>query len=251
MTVWAVAVGETDGRRRGPCVELTGIPGSGKSRRTGLLAARLAERGVAVTQPQARQAPSVPTARRLARKSLAVTSAAVRAPTTTARLVSGVLHSSQPGPADVAGRLVQVLVAHDVTARAAGPGEVALVDEGVVQALWSIGLRGDVVPVLAALDAAPRRVAADLLVVVRVPPEVALDRLARRSSRHSRVQRLDERERLAELARGARLLDRLVDWWAERAPGGGEVVTVDGTSDDGAVEALVGRVHARVRRDAG
>ncbi|MGY1779697.1 hypothetical protein [Geodermatophilus sp. SYSU D01036] len=242
MTVPAGDIG-----RRGPYVELAGIPGSGKSRRARLLAARLADCGIVVTQPQARFAPSVPTARRLVGKSLASARAVVRAPAATARLVGGVLRSHQPAPADLAGRVVQVLVGQGVAARAAGPGGVSLVDEGLVQALWSIGLRGDVAPVLAALDATPRRPTADLLVVVRVPPEIALDRLAHRSSRHSRVQLLDERDRLAELVRGARLLDRLVDWWPGRVPGCHEVLTLDGTADDGADhEALVSRIRARV-----
>ncbi|MBM7808966.1 thymidylate kinase [Geodermatophilus bullaregiensis] len=234
------------GGGRGLGVELAGIPGSGKSRRARALATRLTERGVVVTQPQARFAPSVPTARRVARKVRAVAGAAAGAPVATARLVGGVLRSAQPGPGDLAGRVVQVTVAQRVAARAAGETGVALVDEGLVQALWSIGLRGDVEPVLAALDAGPRRPTADLLVVVRVPPELALDRLAHRSSRHSRTQLLDERERLAELARGARLLDRLVEWWSGRAPGSCEVLTLDGSADDGADHAaLVDRICDR------
>ena len=104
---------------------------------------------------------------------------------------------------------------------------------------------GDVGPVLAALDAAPRRTPADLLVVVRVPPEVALARLAARASRHSRTQLLDEPERLAELERGARLLDQLVVWWSGRWPDR-SVTTLDGAHDDAADhDQLLDRICAR------
>ena len=223
-------------------VELVGIPGSGKSRRARMLAERLTGRGVVVHQPQTRLGPEVPTGRRLARKALASGAATLSAPVTTARLVHGVLRSHQPGPADLAGRVVQWLVAQDVAARAARGAGVSIVDEGQVQALWSIGLRGDVGPVLTALDAARGRRPADLLVVVTVPPEVALARLARRASRHSRTQGLDARAGLAELHRGAALLDRLVDWW----PGAARhraVVSLDGTADDAAdLDLLVDRI---------
>ena len=212
-------------------VELVGIPGSGKSRRARTLAERLRERGVDVGRPQAPLAPSVPTGRRLARKTVACGATAVTEPGTAVRVLRGVLRSGQPGPGEALGRLVQWFVAEDVAARAARRRGVSIVDEGLVQALWSIGLRGDVRPVLAALDAAPCRHPADLLVVVRVPPEVALTRLAGRASRHSRTQLLDEPERLAELERGARLLEDLVEWWSSRPPGPRAVRTLDGTED--------------------
>jgi hypothetical protein len=217
-------------------VELAGIPGSGKSRRVRTLADRLSERGIAVHLPQAALAPSVPTALRLARKGLACATTTVAAPGTTARVVRGVVASRQPGPGDVAGRTVQWLVAESVARRAARGG-VALVDEGLVQALWSIGLRGDVRPVLAALGGSRPTNRADLLVVVRVEPDLALGRLAARPSRHSRTQLLDEPDRLAELRRGAELLDELVTWWAGR--GTGAVLALDGASDDGDDHARV------------
>jgi thymidylate kinase len=121
-----------------------------------------------------------------------------------------------------------------------------VLDEGHVQALWSVGLRGDLTPVLEQLDdlgPAFRARAADLLVVVDVPPEVALARLERRRSRHSRIQHLDRPERLAELRRGADLLDRLAAWWPGRPDVHPEVVRLDGTAGDG---TDLGRLAARI-----
>jgi thymidylate kinase len=238
-----VSPGAAPPAHRGLTVELVGVPGAGKSRLTRSLAGSLAERGVPVTQAQAPLGPAVPVAVRLARKAAAGAATALSAPRTTARLAGAVLRSGQPGPADVAGRLVQVLVAAQVTARSRRREGVSLLDEGVVQALWSVGLRGDVTPVLAALDGA--RPSADLLVVVRVAPEVALARLAARPSQHSRTQLLAAGERLAELEHGARLLDRLVDWWSAAVPADRRPVVVEG-SDAGAADraALVDRVCA-------
>jgi hypothetical protein len=136
-------------------------------------------------------------------------------------------------------RVVQVLVAQQVAALAADIAGVSLVDEGLVQALWSIGLRGDVGRVLATLESWPRRRTADVLVVLRVPPEVALGRLTVRTSRHSRTQLLPEPARLAELERGDRLLGDLVTWWSAQPPTGRQVCVVTQPEEDGDERALL------------
>ncbi len=215
-------------------MELVGIPGAGKSHLARHLADGLTARGVAAVEPQASLGPSVPAGRRLARKAVASGSATFAAPVTTARVVRSVVGSGQPTAAGLARRIVQWLVAQDATAKAARRDGVSIVDEGLIQALWSIGLRGDVEPVLAVLDRSRRWCSPDLLVVVTVPPELALSRLATRRSQHSRTQLLAAvDERLVELQRGARLLDRLADWWAgSSAPGAREVLVVSGAEDD-------------------
>lgn len=215
------------GGSRGLTVEFAGIPGAGKSRLVEAFAAGLTARGIPVRQPQALLGPATPAGRRLARKALASTAAALDGPGTSARAVRAIARSGQPAAGDVAGRVVQWLVAQRVTADARRRGAVNLVDEGVLQCLWSIGLRGDVEPVLAAL--ASRRVhRPDVVVVVRVPPEVALERLTARSSLHSRTQLLPESERLTELARGHRVLEGLVEWCSSSAA----VPVLDVAGDD-------------------
>ena len=219
-------------RTRGLTVEFAGIPGAGKSRLVRTFTAGLAERGVPVQQPQALLGPATPTGRRLARKVLASAAAVVHDPGTSARAVRAIARSGQPGVGDVAGRVVQWLVAQRVTAGAGRREAVSLVDEGLVQCLWSIGLRGDVEPVLAAL--ASRRVERpDVIVVVRVDPQVALERLTRRASRHSRTQLLPEPERLTELTRGDVVLERLVEWCsAELAVPAIHLAGSDAAADD-------------------
>ncbi|WP_369132361.1 glycosyltransferase family 4 protein [Modestobacter sp. I12A-02662] len=132
---------------------------------------------------------------------------------------------------DLAARAVQWLVAQHVTTRAGARSDVSLVDEGVVQALWSIGLRGDVEPVLAAVGTRRPVPPADLLVVASVSPELALERLTARRSQHSRTQSLTTTEMSEELRRGVRLLDRLVDWWTTAPGGPHEVFVVTGTEE--------------------
>lgn len=243
---------------RGVVVELVGLPGAGKSRRARLLGAALADRGLVVGFPQAPLGPAVPVGLRLARKAAASGAAALMRPGTTLRVLGGLRRSGQPGPGDVAGRAVQWLVAQHVTARAARSGGVGVLDEGPLQALWSTGLRGDASPVLAALQHCPRWHSADLLVIVRVSPEVALARLSARESRHSRTQLLAGDQQLAELRRGDDLLDRLVSWWSAAGADRRTVLEVSG-DDDGATDwaTAVDRVRALLdragphRRDGG
>jgi hypothetical protein len=189
----------------------------------------LDERGLPVAQPQRRLYPSVPPALRLSRKAVACLSTGAAAPRHTARLVRALSRSGQDGATGVAGRLVQLLVAETLIRQSARRQGVSILDEGPLQALWSVGLRGDVSPVLPVLDGAPP---ADLLVVLRVPADVALDRLAVRSSRHSRVQLLPEETRVAEMARGTDLLDDLVEWWSGRPGGAREVCVLSRPEED-------------------
>jgi thymidylate kinase len=231
-----VSVASGSERPRGLTVELAGIPGAGKSRLARTFAAGLTARGVPVLQPQNLLGPATPAARRLARKAAASAAAALRDPGTSARSVRAIARSGQPGAPDVAGRVVQWLVAQHVTAVARRRGAVSLVDEGLVQCLWSIGLRGDVEPVLTALASA-RIHRPDVLVVVRVDPEIALARLAARASRHSRTQLLPESDRLTELTRGDLVLERLVAWCSDKLSI--PVIDLAGSDDAAADRELV------------
>jgi thymidylate kinase len=216
----------------GLTLEVAGLPGSGKSRLVRSLTAALTERGLAVRQPQACYSPTVPTAERLSRKALACARVGTRSPVATARLARALLRSGQPGAGDLAGRMVQLLVAQSAVRRSR-PAGVDILDEGVVQSLWSVGLRGDVRPALEALAHPGAWPTADLLVVLAVAPELAAERLRSRRSRHSRLQELPDDELLAATRSGQKRLDELVEWWTTRPGVPGELFVVNGAEEDG------------------
>jgi hypothetical protein len=204
--------------RRAVVVELAGLPGAGKSSTATALTRWLTDRGVPVVHPQRAFGPAVPVVPRVGRKLAVATTGTLRSPGLSARMARSLLRSGQPGAADVVARFVQWHVNQRVLVPAATPGAVTLVDEGLVQSLWSIGLRGRVEPALEVLTTSRRWRAPDVLVVVRTPPDVAEARLAARASRHSRTQSLPRSLRLAELERSSLLLDRLLAWWDGLGP---------------------------------
>jgi hypothetical protein len=102
-------------------------------------------------------------------------------------------------------------------------------DEGLLQALWSVGLRGDVRPTLRLLEMRPGMFTLpDLVVTVQASIDEIEDRLAARVSRHSRLQEhRDPIVRRKELARGAELAGSLVGWWGGHiAPGPGRLIEI-------------------------
>jgi hypothetical protein len=199
--------------RRPVVVELAGLPGAGKSSTATALTRWLTDRGVPVLHPQRAFGPAVPVVPRVCRKLAVATTGTLRSPGLSARMARSLLRSGQPGTADVVARFVQWHVNQRVLRPATTPGA-----EGLIQSLWSIGLRGRVEPALEVLTASRRWRAPDVLVVVRTPPDVAEARLADRASRHSRTQQLPRSLRLAELERSAHLLDRLLAWWDGLGP---------------------------------
>lgn len=227
-----MTAGRRDPRSPGLSLEIAGLPGSGKSRLVRSLTAGLTERGITVRQPQARYDPAVPTPRRLARKAVACGRVTGRAPRPSAHLVRALLRSGQPSVGDLAGRLVQLLVAESAVSRSR-PAGVSILDEGIVQSLWSVGLRGDPTPVLDALATPGAWPTADLLVVLSVAPEVAAERLLRRRSRHSRLQQLSADEALVAIRAGQKRLDELVEWWTTRPGVPGDCFVVHGSEEDG------------------
>ena len=207
-------------------VELLGLPGAGKS----TLGDALSVAVPGLRRADGATAPGVPVPVRLARKGFATAATLARRPGLSTALLVALARSQGPGAA--LGRWVHWQQTQALLRRAAAPGgdpaAVRLLDEGALQCLWSAGLRGDVGPLLARLDAAPGGWArGDVVVVLDVPVTVVAERLQGRSSRHSRTQLLAPDARRAELERGQALVEVLVAWCA--APGRPRVVRVDGT----------------------
>ena len=193
-------------------VELCGLPGTGKTTLAGLVAAELTERGRRCEIADLAMSAAASRSRRLQHKAAAVAAQAARHPVQTTRSVRWLAASRQESARDAVAGLAQWLAVHQAVAVTRREPGVQLFEEGVVQTLWTIGLRAqrDVVRrLLESQDAASRP---DLLVVVDAPVDVLRERLAGRSSRHSRTQQLDAGAQAAELRRGRELLDMLTTW---------------------------------------
>ena len=224
----------------GYVVEFCGLPGAGKSTLARAVVAQLRLRSVPTTEVMATLGPDAPRGVRLTRKLGAVLSG-IREPGS-ARVVAEVaLRSSQRDRRDRLARPANLLVVrHAVTKARRRPG-VHVLDQGPLQEWWSAALRADDARVLeiAAHDRAPR---ADLVVQVRTPIEVLVDRLEARGARQSRLESLDTESRVDELRRGESLLAALIDQLVHALdPESPAVLTVDGL-DPAACETIVDAV---------
>jgi hypothetical protein len=233
----------------GLVVELFGLPGSGKSHFAREFVRSSAEMGMAVNLPAAGVGPAAPPLPRSARKLGLVAGQMLQRPVPTFITVRSIV-SFQPRRTEGLRRSVQWAVAQRLLTSAGRSPGLHLFDEGLLQALWSVGLRGDVFPTLRVLEQRSGRGAMpDVVVVVDASIDVIEDRLASRFSRHSRLQEhRDPIVRRRELARGAELVGSLVAWWQRVAPGPGRLMEIrndPGGDPHAEAVALLGVITSR------
>jgi thymidylate kinase len=222
-------------------VELCGLPGSGKTTLAAALERELARRGHRCTIADRAVSADTGLPTRVRRRAAAALRQTSRHPRATAAAAAAVVGSGQSRRRDTVAYLAQWLAVRDLVTVAHRTQGIYVFEEGIVQRLWTLGLRGstDVSDRLwQRLEPAMRT---DLVVAVDVAAAVALDRLAGRGSRHSRTQRLGLSLQAAELERGTQLLEALLT----RSPV--PVVRVRGDKAHGeAVSALCDTVLARL-----
>jgi hypothetical protein len=191
-------------------VEFCGLPGSGKTTLAALTQAVLTERGVQAGIVDAGISADTAKPVRIARRTGTAFAEAVRQPGHTVRAARLIRATGQSSSRDMVAVLVQWLAIQRLLERARSARGVQLIEEGLVQTMWTLGLRAaaDMAPPLWRCVPDSRR--ADLLVVVESPTKLLAERLAGRTSRHSRTQVLPTTAQLAELERGHALLERLV-----------------------------------------
>ena len=226
----------------GYVVEFCGLPGAGKSTLARAVVAQLRLRSVPTTEVMATLGPDAPRVARVTRKLGAVLSG-IREPGSARVATDVALRSAQQDRRDRLARPANLLVVRHAVMRAHRRPGVHVLDQGPLQEWWSAALRADDARVLemAAHDRAPH---AHLVVRVRAPIEVLVDRLADRGARQSRLEALDRASRADELRRGESLLAALIDQLVHSPdPESPTVLTVDGldpTACETIVDAVVG-----------
>ncbi|HET6624799.1 MAG TPA: AAA family ATPase [Nocardioidaceae bacterium] len=233
-------------------IELCGLPGAGKTTVAHALVAQLREQGCPAHVVDDDVSAAVPRTRRVQRKLKLLASVLAIDPLGEAR-AARLLGRGQRSRRDMLAVPVQWWVAERLLSDARCRTGVSIVEEGLVQALWSAGLRSGATTVPDLVALAESAVRPDLVVHLDVPVELALSRLRSRGSRHSRVQRLTPGAQLATMREGDLLLRGLLAEWTRRGFGEVTVARVPASGpyavDSGARDLDV--VHQEAHRTGG
>jgi AAA domain len=203
--------------RRSVVVELCGLPGAGKTTLAADVVDRLQRSGLDAVVADATISAAVPFAQRSMRK-LGLLASTVAVRPGEALRAARQLGAGQPSRRDRLAVPVQWCVTSAVMSAAGRRPGLSVLEEGLVQALWSaqLGARSpyaaDVRRMLAYRSGSATP---DLVVHLDVPVEVALARLRARESRHSRVQRMSDAQQIDVLGHGDWLLRRILAAWTD------------------------------------
>jgi len=225
----------------GLSVELIGMPGSGKSTLSRRVAARLQAAGITVAQPSHDLAHGIARWRRLAGKSRHVARELIGHPADALRAVCAVRSTRQRRTGDVFKMTFNWLLVSRLLRRRPAAREVHLHDQGVLQALWSIGFGG----APGAAGRMARRMEGrvplpDVVVIVRASEGTVARRLAGRTDRDSRLDAASGDRAALRLAADllAEVLGVLEGW--RRRPGGPRVIELDNETDESLETAAAG-----------
>jgi hypothetical protein len=197
-------------------VELVGMPGAGKSYLCSGVAAAAGERGFdsLETPPPVDDQSMVKV--RIGKIGRAVGFTLLH-PLTSARLAGTVLTSGQSSFSGMFTKGINLL---SELKRFGGVNRgVRLSDQGVVQAVWSIGFRAEKPDAKRLLTAVARWLPATL-VMVEVDRGSNVEQLASRENGHSLFDRLPPDELKDAMERGSAFLSEIVGYWSELVPAG-------------------------------
>lgn len=188
-------------------VELAGLPGAGKSTLAESLLARLGRDGIPCSIADAGvSARARKEVRMLRRTGYALSELAVE-PDAARRATNVLVRSRQQARRDTAAVLAQWLATERLVSRGRATGGVRLLEEGLVQTVWTALLRSGRLRPEDLWACVPPASHTDLVLFLDVHPDLAARRLAARESRHSRIQQVPAAELLGELRRGQAILD--------------------------------------------
>ena len=216
-------------------VELCGLPGAGKTTIAHAVAALLRRDGVDATVVDHRVSAATPRPLRVLRKAVAAARDLAADPLQESRAAK-VLGANQSRARDKVAVPVQWWVTKRLVVQSRTGGGVAVLEEGLVQGLWTAGLDSQGPSSAELVRFACTGALPDLVVHVDIPPLLAVERLTSRRSQHSRVQRLSPPEQVGVLQRGDDLLRALLQEWKGRELS--DVVVVRGDADHQSIARL-------------
>ena len=169
-------------------VEFLGLPGAGKSTLARLAAEALVECGIAVEYVNLAPTRGAGLPRRWLRKAGRVIEGLARTPRCSARTIRRIHETRQRSPRDFLITAFNWLLVTTLVRRAAASRKVVLLDQGIAQALWSVGFsaQGDAWQETMR-QVASRAPAPDMIFLVQVAPLNIADRLALRRYKSSRL----------------------------------------------------------------
>lgn len=181
-------------------VEFFGLPGSGKSTMSRLVADTLRERGRKVNEVtyaiDHRRSRSVSQLLKLAHLAPYVARHPRRALADIVRIAA----TRQARRVDLAKSIFNWTFISSLAAHERSSQEVSLLDQGVAQAIWSVGFAARRETWLDLLDAQAPAARPDVIVHVRADPRVIGDRLARRERHLSRMDACGREQQVLERA---------------------------------------------------
>lgn len=230
-------------------IEFFGLPGVGKTTLASALVDAIGVAGGRASLATARVGPEETAVLRYLTKAGKVGVATMRHPLASLHLLRATAGSAQESLGQVLKRWADFMVAQAILS-SSRRSQSAVLDQGVFQAVWSMGLRGDISGPLERLtESQGVWILPDLLIVVDAPVTEVIDRLRARPSRHSRVQDGDAGMAL-ELERGRRLMETLLDESQAMGLAADSIVTVENVAGCDATE-LMSPVARLATADAG
>jgi shikimate kinase len=190
-------------------IEFIGLPGVGKSELSQRVAQQFAANGASVRQPSHVLAHGLGRTQRRFWKAAHVLREVLLHPVASLRTMRFIAATRQRDPHARWNLAFNWLLVVALTRRARRGHGLHVFDQGVLQAIWSVALEGDVDAAMALLAHVGDSIALpDVVVLVEADLATVKDRLERRPEHDSRLER--EKERAAELLRrGNELMHRI------------------------------------------
>lgn len=210
-------------------VEFLGLPGAGKSTLARAVGKQLQQRALEVEQLTYELTHETDKFSRIAKKLRYVGAHGWRRPSHTLRSIKAVLVTRQYSLGDLLKVLFNWLFVSALLYRERDAAKIQLLDQGILQALWSIGLRAQAPDWLEKMTEQPALLPQpQLVVVIETRAAVVRQRLALRSEHASRLEQGSWDN--AEFGRAVTLFEDIVAILFARQPA--ILVVTNETSDD-------------------